>query len=209
MDVTHGGAADAGAAAALLARAFHEDPAARLLFPERSRPGLLRGHFLSLLRGGSGAALLCGRDPGKSSLAACLIWSGEDEGAGQPGAAGVGALLRHPVSALRIALGAPALRRLAASRPAGSAALLAIGVEPALRGCGRGSLLLDGFLRRLDAEGTCCYLETVAPRNIDFYRRHGFDVAGEVTPPAGVPSWAMVRPASRVHCERDPRTTSR
>jgi hypothetical protein len=54
------------------------------------------------------------------------------------------------------------------------------------------------MLERADAEGLPVYLESSNPRNLTFYRRHGFEAWGEVIRmPEGGPSvQPMWRPAS-------------
>ena len=72
--------------------------------------------------------------------------------------------------------------------------LLCVGVEPARQGAGLGGRLLSAGLRRADADGLPCYLETVNPDNLPFYRRHGFEVAADgQLPKDGLHVWAMVR----------------
>ena len=76
--------------------------------------------------------------------------------------------------------------------------LLALGVEPASQGQGIGSKLIEPVLRRSDAEGLPCYLETPSERNIAFHERRGFTVASELGIPGGsVKMWTMARPPRR------------
>ena len=76
--------------------------------------------------------------------------------------------------------------------------LWAIGVDPASQGKGIGSRLIKPILKRADAGGTACYLETEMARNVRFYEKHGFEVVdGGKVPKLGAQVWAMVRePAS-------------
>jgi GNAT superfamily N-acetyltransferase len=72
-----------------------------------------------------------------------------------------------------------------------------LGVDPAHQGRGLGGRLLAPILARADTEGLPCYLETVEPRNVPFYQKHGFAVVTEgVEPYSGVRFWT---------CRRDPR----
>jgi hypothetical protein len=54
--------------------------------------------------------------------------------------------------------------------------------------------VLAPVLDRLDAEGLPAYLETAQPRNVSYYRRYGFEVAGELALPANdLVFWGMRR----------------
>jgi ribosomal protein S18 acetylase RimI-like enzyme len=54
--------------------------------------------------------------------------------------------------------------------------LLILGVDPSRQGQGIGGTLIEPILRRADAEGRQCYLETMKTRNVTFYQKHGFEV---------------------------------
>lgn len=58
--------------------------------------------------------------------------------------------------------------------------LFAIGAAPEQQGRGVGSALLRPMLARCDAERLPAYLESSTPRNLPFYRRHGFEAVGEL-----------------------------
>ena len=60
--------------------------------------------------------------------------------------------------------------------------LQCIGVDPSFQGQGIGSLLLTVGLERAQASGVPSYLESSQPRNIPFYRRHGFTILEEYRP---------------------------
>jgi GNAT superfamily N-acetyltransferase len=65
-----------------------------------------------------------------------------------------------------------------------------IGVDPACQGRGLGSVLLAHALERCDRDGVPAYLESSNPRNVPLYRRHGFEIIGEIqvgSSPALVP----------------------
>jgi ribosomal protein S18 acetylase RimI-like enzyme len=68
-----------------------------------------------------------------------------------------------------------------------------LGTDPAQQGKGVGSALLQPILERCDNEGLGAYLESSKESNIPFYRRHGFEVTGEVHMPDGPPLWPMWR----------------
>jgi hypothetical protein len=48
-------------------------------------------------------------------------------------------------------------------------------------------------LGRCDEEGVGAYLESSKESNIPYYRRHGFEVVGEIDFPSGPRLWAMWR----------------
>ena len=76
--------------------------------------------------------------------------------------------------------------------------LLILGVEPERQGEGIGSALIAPNLARADIEGLPCYLETSKERNLEFYRRHGFEVRHEENIPSGGPKvWMMKREPRR------------
>lgn len=68
-----------------------------------------------------------------------------------------------------------------------------LGVDPELQGRGLGSALLEHWLSDVAQGGYPAYLETDAPANVAFYARAGFRVAGEVSL-FGVRIWRMCRP---------------
>jgi GNAT superfamily N-acetyltransferase len=72
--------------------------------------------------------------------------------------------------------------------------LFGMGVDPTRQGQGIGGQLLQPILRKADATGVPCYLETQKERNVPFYRRHGFEVTVETDIPGGGPHfWIMQR----------------
>lgn len=75
--------------------------------------------------------------------------------------------------------------------------LFAIGTDPTHQGRGVGSALLAPMLARCDAEKLPAYLESSTPANLPFYRRHGFVEVGE---PLRFGDGAVVTPM-----RRDPR----
>jgi ribosomal protein S18 acetylase RimI-like enzyme len=71
--------------------------------------------------------------------------------------------------------------------------LAVLGTHPDRQGQGVGSALLSPVLATCDEEGVGAYLESSKEANIPFYRRHGFEVVGEVTFPSGPTIWPMWR----------------
>lgn len=70
----------------------------------------------------------------------------------------------------------------------------ALGVDPPRQRAGLGRALLAALCERADADGVFCYLETDRPENVPFYESAGFAVAGE-SHCLGVRIWHMRRAA--------------
>jgi GNAT superfamily N-acetyltransferase len=68
-----------------------------------------------------------------------------------------------------------------------------LGTDPDHQGKGLGSAAMQPVLDRCDSEGLGAYLESSKEQNVPFYRRHGFEVTGEVRMPGGPPLWPMWR----------------
>jgi ribosomal protein S18 acetylase RimI-like enzyme len=71
--------------------------------------------------------------------------------------------------------------------------LAVLGTRPDRQGEGIGSALMAPVLATCDADGVGAYLESSKESNVPFYRRHGFEVVGEVTFPKGPTIWPMWR----------------
>jgi len=99
---------------------------------------------------------------------------------------------RFPLRAMRIQA---AVERAHPSAP--HFFLAVFGVHTRARGRGYGSAMLRDMTGRLDEQGIDAYLESSNPRNESIYRRHGFEVSGEITVPQGapplVPMWRPTR----------------
>ncbi len=55
-----------------------------------------------------------------------------------------------------------------------------IAADPACRGRGLGTALMEAAIARIDADGRPAYLESSNPRNIPLYQRFGFEIIGEI-----------------------------
>ena len=72
--------------------------------------------------------------------------------------------------------------------------LMFLGVEPSQQGQGLGGELIKPILTRADSSRVPCYLESTNERNLTFYKRHGFEIVGQVQIHGGGPQvWAMLR----------------
>lgn len=76
--------------------------------------------------------------------------------------------------------------------------LFALGVRPSAQGQGAGGLLVREMLKRIDQERMPAYLETQKQRNLELYRRFGFEVTaeGEFPKLKGLNNWGMLRKAA-------------
>lgn len=177
--------ADLPAAAAVLGRAFHDDPlqihtlpdpierAARspALFAAALRYGLLFGEVLTNAGTPAGAA----------------IWLGPDAWEITPERAGAAGFDRLPDE-----IGADAADRFFTALAAGEEShrtavppehwyVMVVGVAPEAWGTGLGRALLQPGLDRAAAAGQPCYLETANPANNSFYEHLGFERLAELT----------------------------
>jgi GNAT superfamily N-acetyltransferase len=71
--------------------------------------------------------------------------------------------------------------------------LAVLGVDPARQGAGVGSQVIRPGLDLCDAERLPAYLETGKERNLAFYGRHGFVVLDRLDLPKGPPVWFLWR----------------
>ena len=184
-------AADRTAVAAMLARAFRDDPAMSFVFPDpRDRAVRLPRLF----------ALLFDEDAGGMRLVtaggeAATLWQA-------PGASHTPTLWQMLRSAWPMwrALGGAIPRGLAvtnaiaAHMPAGEFWYLHIaGCDPAAQGQGHGGRAIRAGLAKTG--GLPAYLETATEANLGLYRALGFEVTGEWDVPGGGPHfWSMLRP---------------
>jgi GNAT superfamily N-acetyltransferase len=80
--------------------------------------------------------------------------------------------------------------------------LAILGVQPSRQGEGIGSALLRHTLEVCDREGLIAYLESSNPKNVPLYRRHGFDVIGEIQVGNSPPIYPMLRGSAGVSRSR-------
>ncbi len=191
MTVRLGVRGDAAVVAAMLARAFGDDPVFAWIFPDPVvRPARLQRLFRQLyasdLRGGTALVTPAGE--------AATLWRA-------PGRAqvGWGEMLRHAVPLIGAICGAlpralAAGSAIDAHMPVGDFWYLHIaGCDPAMQGRGLGRQVLTAGLSRF-AGRLPCYLETALERNLGFYASAGFRVTGEWRIRRDGPRmWSMLR----------------
>ncbi|WP_229479872.1 MULTISPECIES: GNAT family N-acetyltransferase [Mycolicibacterium] len=183
--------------AAVLGRAFFDDPVMRWMLPadDRRRRGLARmfatmtrHHFLG--GGGSEVADRGGR------IGAAALW----DPPGRWKQTRLEELLMMPgfVRAFgrRVARGQQVAELMKQHHPEEPHWYLAvIGSDPTVRGGGFGHALMRSRLDRVDAEHAPAYLESSNPDNVPYYLRFGFEVTGEIRLPDGGPTMTpMWRP---------------
>jgi ribosomal protein S18 acetylase RimI-like enzyme len=184
--------ADVVPVAAMLARAFDDDPLFLAILPDPAqRRRALAALFEEWARrlhlphdtnfttdDHSGAALWS--PPGHWSLSLFTL--------ARMGPRMLGALGSRTIPALRV-LGA--IDKPHPRTPHNY--LRIIGCDPDRQGQGIGSALLRPMLDRCDSRREPAYLESSKERNLTFYRRHGFEVTGEVVTHLGPRAWLMWR----------------
>ncbi len=195
-----------GEAAGLLARSFHTNPNFVDLFPtEGARSRALPRMFAAGLRDalGSGHVYAATQEAGSSTgeeLVGVAAWlppgafplSAARQLRALPDMAGV--LTAAPRSARRLLSYTAGITRLHPAQPYWY--LEVVGVDPAARGLGIGTSLLEPVLALADGAGQPCYLETMTERNVAWYESLGFEVreAGVRFVSGGPPNWTMIRP---------------
>lgn len=188
--------ADVAALAAMLVRAFDDDPVACYLFGRTGprRRGLRSFFDLQLRRLVGGAGDVWTTDARNGAA----LWVPPSDTV----RAGWRDLLRLTTVAVDLVAGGrpgAALRLLAEVervRPTTPHWYLAtIGTDPPAQGTGVGTALLDVVLRTVDAQGHAAYLESSKERNLAFYARHRFAVVRTVRSVDGRATlWCMWRP---------------
>src|SRR4051812_38350439 len=176
--------------AAMLARAFYDDPVTSWFYPNpRRRLARARRFFGIRLRqladqdliyttpDHSGAALWTAPGRWREDLRQSLML-----------------LPMLPVLLPRIMRSTRAVREIERHHPVLPHYYLSvIGTDPDQQGGGIGSALLGPVLSRCDAEGVAAYLESSKESNVGFYAGHGFTVTSKVHLPDGPPLWFMWR----------------
>jgi ribosomal protein S18 acetylase RimI-like enzyme len=174
-----------------LARAFDDDPVSMYIFPDdRRRLGKLERFFRvqinrTFLRRGEGYTT--------PDLKGAAFWMTPTSGR-----AGLWEMLQQapllPIVGSRLVPTMSLLTLLESHHPKQPHYYLGtIGTDPDCQGRGIGSAMLQPVLDRCDADGIPAYLESSKERNLAFYRRHGFEVSGELSVADGPRLWLMWR----------------
>jgi GNAT superfamily N-acetyltransferase len=192
---------DLGDAALVAARAFHDDPFFEFLDPHavtRAR-GLALFWRATIASAASRATITAARRPGDGRLLGLSVvvppgnWPLPVlQQARQLGGA-LRAMIPRPVA---LARGTRYLLSMEAAHPKDHLwYLLLLVVDPSVQRGGIGGRLQADMLRRADADGVDCYLETQKADNVPYYGRFGYEVTRELRPvPDGPPLYLMRRP---------------
>lgn len=185
------GGADRVRTAALLARAFAQDPAMSWIFQNPAVRAKRLPRLFALLFDEDEAGMRLITEGGE----AATLWRG-------PGAAHTGTMsMILKAWPMWRALGAAIPRALAVSNaiaehmPTGDFWYLHIaGCDPSAQGRGLGAAIVRAGLSR-GAGRLPVYLETATEQNLGFYQALGFSVTDEWVVPRGGPRfWSMLRP---------------
>ena len=184
--------ADVEPLAASLARAFFDDPVMSFLIPpESSRRRRVAAYFevaLTIQHIPHGA---CFTDTDRAGGA---LWDPPDQWKLR-----LGQIVRaSPKMVAAFGLNVPRALRVLSTverhHPRTPHWYLAVlGTDPIHQGRGIASALLAPILERCDRDSTGAYLESSKESNIAFYRRHRFEVTGEIVLPGGPRVWPMWR----------------
>jgi hypothetical protein len=185
---------DRAAIAAMLARAFRDDPVMVFMFPDTAdRLSKLPRLFTLLLdsalpfggcdiaRGNETASIW--RPPGKTGIPLWEILRHVGEFFSIYGFAGS----RRALSLLG------AMERNHPREPHWY--LMVLGTEPEKQGNGFGGIVLRHRLAQIDIEHLPAYLEASRPENVPIYASVGFEQRGELQIPGGPVIYPMFRPA--------------
>jgi ribosomal protein S18 acetylase RimI-like enzyme len=187
-------------AAAMLARAFRDNPAMLGLLKgdaAEARERTLRGVMLGFTRSVQRDGVVEVVKEGDSIAAASLVFP---PGRFPPSIIGQlittwGVLSSRLGRAHRFALADREMRRKHIHEPHWF--LWVLGVEPERQGRGLGSRLLRSLSKKADAERMPCYLETDRQTSVRIYQNHGFQVlSDEVLRGVDTQMWFMQRPGA-------------
>ncbi|MEA2468209.1 MAG: hypothetical protein QOJ57_2335 [Thermoleophilaceae bacterium] len=182
---------DIPAMAAMLSRAFHEDPIVAWVFEdEHRRPKYARRFFAGRARVLIGQREIYTAD----GVAAAAMWARPDEWRDPPLRALKELAILTPGVGMRAGRVIRGLVQVESKHPKPPHWYLAVlGTDPSRQGEGLASSLLRRVLDECDRDEVPAYLETGTERNVAFYIRHGFMVTEELQLPKGPPIWLMWR----------------
>jgi ribosomal protein S18 acetylase RimI-like enzyme len=175
-----------------LARAFHDDPVMKWLYPDANRRiDHSRRFFEFRLR----QLLPDGEVYTTPDFAGGALWAVPGKWRLKPLEVVRLLVAMAPTLGRRGPRALRGLERVEARHPTSPDHyyLAVLGTEPMKQGRGIGSALMGPVLDDCDENGVAAYLESSKERNIAFYSRHGFKVTEEIRMPKGPPVWGMWR----------------
>lgn len=192
---------DVPAAAAVLGRAFHNNPLEVFLFPDEAvRKRVTPYFFETVLRYG----VMFGEVYAPSEKPeAVAMWLPSEYALMDPGL-----MKKAPGAEFHAQAGPEAAARLRSIHEFNAARheknapfkhwyLSFIGVDPDCQGKGLASRLIKPMLARLDADNMPCYLETQTEENVMLYKHYGFGLLEQyVVPGTDFTLYAMLRKAA-------------
>jgi ribosomal protein S18 acetylase RimI-like enzyme len=185
--------ADVEPLAAMLARAFFDDPVATWAY----RPDALRLRALELFQATRVRQLLDGEGVWTTEDHSCAaLWAapGQWRASMRESLELMPSFMRPRLMARMplVTLGWINLERKHPAEPQ-HWYLAVLGTDPPQQGHGLGSAVLGAMLRECDEDGIGAFLESSKESNIAFYARHGFRVVNELRLPRGPKMWKMWR----------------
>jgi ribosomal protein S18 acetylase RimI-like enzyme len=181
-------AQDVPALAETLAAAFQDDPVFRWWIGDDARRRQILPAFFGVI---TEAHRTAGTVHTTDELDSAAVWA-------PPGAEDDEALVGELATAAGEYAGSmfEILERMAEQHPAEPHwYLFFVGTRPERQSRGLGSAVMRPVLEACDATGMPAYLEATSERNAGLYRRHGFEVVGEIELPDGPSLWPMWREA--------------
>jgi ribosomal protein S18 acetylase RimI-like enzyme len=167
--------ADEDQAVETIVLAFAADPMARWTWP---RADVYLAAMPRMVRAFGGKAFSNGSAYHTDDYAGMALWLTPGM---HPDEKALDAVLESTVAPARTAETTPIFEQMAKYRPTEPHWYLPlIGVDPAHQGKGHGDILMTYALAQCDRDHAPAYLESSNPRNIPFYRRHGFESLGSI-----------------------------
>ena len=180
--------ADAASATDAIVLGFCADPILRWMFPE---PRDYLSTFPELMRLFGGRAFEHGSAYHIEGFAGAALWLPPGI---HPDEDGLVALFEERFSGAFLEEIFSLFEQMDGFQPAGEFWHLAfIAVDPAQRGRGLGSDLLRDTLKSCDSDNKLAYLESTNPANLSLYRRHGFELIGNIQAGSSPPMFPMIR----------------
>ncbi|MEA2156669.1 MAG: hypothetical protein QOE11_2809 [Solirubrobacteraceae bacterium] len=185
---------DFGPLAAMLARAFYDDPVTAWFYPDAARRMRHARRFFGIRLRQLAEQDLIYTTPEHTGAALWTLPGRWREDLRQS----LMLLPMLPVLLPRIVRSTAAVREIERRHPVAPHYYLSVlGTEPEKQGGGIGSALLGPVLQRCDCDVVGAYLESSKESNVDFYVRHGFAVTERIELPGGPPLWLMWREPRR------------